>query len=77
MARVTASKARDGFPELINKVAYGGERIIVARRGRDVAVIIPIQDLRLLERLSHLEQARQDGALTEAGPLPRLVDGTP
>ena len=71
MTRVRVSKARDEFPELVNRAAYAGERIVLSRRGKDVAAVVPIKDLRLLERLSRQEQDRQNAedaltALTEA-----------
>lgn len=60
MARLNVSKARDEFPELVNHAAYGGKRTIISRRGKDLAAIIPIEDLRLLERLAREEMDRQD-----------------
>ena len=60
MRRVTISKARDEFPEIVNRAAFENERTIVTRRGADLAAIIPINDLRLLERLSQQEMDRKD-----------------
>ncbi len=60
MTRVNVSKAREEFPELINRAAYGKERTIVSRRGKDLAAVIPIDDLRLLERLTQKEIDRLD-----------------
>ena len=36
----------------MNRAAYGKERTIVSRRGKDLAAVIPIDDLHLLERLA-------------------------
>jgi len=47
---VSVSEARQDFAEIVNRAAYGGERVRVVRRGRAVAAIIPIEDLDLLER---------------------------
>jgi prevent-host-death family protein len=60
MTRLNVSKARDEFPELVNRAAYGNERTIVSRRGKDLAAVIPIEDLRLLERLEREEMDRID-----------------
>ena len=60
MTRLNVSKAREEFPELVNRAAYGNERTIVSRRGKDLAAIIPIEDLRLLERLAREEMDRID-----------------
>lgn len=51
MAHLSASKARQGFADTINRAAYGKERVVVRRRGKDVAAVVPIADLRLLEEL--------------------------
>jgi prevent-host-death family protein len=59
---VSVSEARETFAELVNRAAYGHERVLVARRGRPVAAIVPIEDVEFLERLEDefdLEAARQ------------------
>lgn len=60
MTRLNISKARDEFPELVNRAAYGNERTIVSRRGKDLAAVIPMEDLHLLERLAREEMDRND-----------------
>jgi prevent-host-death family protein len=79
MTRLNVSKARDEFPELVNRAAYGGERTIVSRRGKDLAAVIPIADLKLLEKLAREEMDRQDiadahAALAEPGENTPLRD---
>jgi hypothetical protein len=34
MAHLPASKAREGFADTINRVAFGKERVVLRRRGR-------------------------------------------
>lgn len=60
VARIGASEAREGFPEVVNRVAYGGERVIVERRGKELAAVVSMEDLRLLERLIEEEEDRID-----------------
>ncbi len=60
MTRLNVSKAREEFPDVVNRAAYGKERTIVSRRGKDLAAVIPIDDLRLLERLAQEEMDRLD-----------------
>ena len=62
MTRLNVSKAREEFPDVVNRAAYGKERTIVSRRGKDLAALIPIEDLHLLERLAREEMDRIDGA---------------
>jgi prevent-host-death family protein len=71
MTRLNVSKAREEFPEVVNRAAYGKERTIVSRRGKDLAAVVPIEDLRLLQRLARQKMNRADledarAALTEA-----------
>ncbi len=54
MIRVEATKARGTFSETINQVAYGNKRIVLERRGKAVAAIVPIADIELLEQLEDL-----------------------
>lgn len=68
MTRLSATEARQEFSEAINRVAYGGERVIVHRRGKDVAALVSIEDLRFLEELEDrmdVEAAR--AAMAEEG----------
>jgi prevent-host-death family protein len=45
------SEARESFAELVNRAAYGHERVLVARRGRPIAAIVSIEDVEFLERV--------------------------
>jgi len=82
MTRLNVSRAREEFPELVNSAADGKERTIVSRRGKDLAAVIPIEDLRLLKRLAREEMDRLDiesarAALAEPGentPLRDFID---
>jgi prevent-host-death family protein len=69
MSRLAASAARLQFSEIVNQVAFGGERVTLHRHGKDVAAIVPIADLELLEELENrmdLEEAR--AALRDKNP---------
>jgi prevent-host-death family protein len=71
MTRLNVSKARERFLEVVNRAAYRKERTIVSRRGKDLAAVISMDDLRLLARLAQEEMDRLDiddarAALAEA-----------
>jgi prevent-host-death family protein len=51
MTRLAASKVYEEFSDTLDRVAEKKERIVLHRRGRNVAVLIPIEDLALLEEL--------------------------
>ena len=60
MTRLTVSEAKAEFPALVSRTAQDKGRTIVSRDGKDLAAVIPIEDLRLLERLSGEELDRID-----------------
>lgn len=70
--RYAASQARSEFSEIVNDVAYKGERVVLHRHGKDVAAIVPIADLELLVEMEDridLDLARK--ALREKeSPIP-------
>jgi prevent-host-death family protein len=60
VTRLNVSKAREEFSEIVDRAAHAKERTVVSRRGKDLAAVIPIEDLRLLERLTREEMDRID-----------------
>jgi prevent-host-death family protein len=60
MTRLTTSEARNDFAEILNRVAYQGERVILHRRGKNVAAIIPMEELALLEKLIQAAEDKDD-----------------
>ena len=70
MTRLNVMEAKKTFGKTLNRVAFGKERLLLERRGEDVAAIVPLEDLRLLEELEDrfdLETARK--ALQEPGSV--------
>jgi prevent-host-death family protein len=67
MTRLSVNSVRKELAETLNRVSYKGERVVVERRGKGVAAIVPVEDLELLEALEDrldLDAAR--AALKEA-----------
>jgi prevent-host-death family protein len=61
MIPLEVTDARQKLADTINRVAYGKERILLRRRGKDMAALVPVEDLALLEELedrSDVEAAR-------------------
>jgi antitoxin (DNA-binding transcriptional repressor) of toxin-antitoxin stability system len=78
MVRVTVSEARKAFSAILNKVAIAGERIVLRRGAKDVAAIVPIGDLQLLEQLEdamYLDLVRKTLAETRETMSWELLDG--
>lgn len=51
MMRVDVTEARQNLADALNRVAYGDDRVVISRRGKDVAVLVSVDDLALLEAL--------------------------
>lgn len=66
--RLSASKARERFADILNEVSVRGDRVVLERHGKTVAAVISVADLRLLEALEDrydVDSARE--ALAESG----------
>ena len=62
---------RNNLADAINRVAYGRERIILERRGKKVAALVPFEDVELLEELENEADIRAaKKALKEKGGVP-------
>lgn len=49
--RVGAHEAKTHLSECLNRVRYGGERIVIERHGKPVAALVSTEDLKRLEAL--------------------------
>ena len=62
MSRMTTSEIRRIFSDVVNQVTETGERVIIRRRDKDIAAIVPIEDLKLIERIENeidVEEAKK------------------
>lgn len=58
--RVSMTELRQNLANLINRAAYGGERIVLVSHGEPKAAIVGIQDLRRLEANGSTRAAQKD-----------------
>ena len=86
---LSISKIRGSMADALNRVAYGGERIVLERRGKGVAALVSLDDLELLQELedrADVEAARKakaqggkpiplDQVLAELGMQPKAAKG--
>ena len=49
MTKISTAEARNEFADLINRASFGKERFVLTRRGKELAAIVPVEDLALLE----------------------------
>lgn len=46
---VSTAEARKRLAEIVNKVAYGKEPVVLTRRGEEIAALISMEELELLQ----------------------------
>ncbi len=51
MIEVGIHEIRANLAEVINRVAYGGERVVLKRRSKPVVAVVSLEDLELLNSL--------------------------
>lgn len=67
MAEISVSKMKDTLSDVLNRVAYGRERIVVSSHGKPKAAVISVEDLEFLEELEDALAAHEALAAYEAG----------
>jgi prevent-host-death family protein len=64
---LNSTDAREQLADVLNRVAYAGDRVRIARRGKVVAAVVPIGDLEMIERLENEIDVREaEKSLREA-----------
>jgi prevent-host-death family protein len=46
---IPVTQARAEFADLVNRVVYGGERVVVTRHGKPIVALVPAADLAKLD----------------------------
>ena len=68
-ASVSVANAKRGFSDLLGRVAYGGETIVITRRGRPMARLVPVD-----EKPSVAPDLASRGWLEENDPFFEIVE---
>ncbi len=56
---VSIAEAKNQLSDLLNRVYYRGERVIVTKRGKPVGALVSAKDLKQLEQLEDRERLRR------------------
>lgn len=64
MESISTKKARDHLSDVINKVAYAGERFTLTRHGQGVAVLISLEEWKAIQNL--LEKIEEEEDIQDA-----------
>jgi prevent-host-death family protein len=55
---MTTAQARQNLSDVLNRTAYGKQRVVLTRRGRPVAAVVPMEDLATIEALENKADLR-------------------
>ncbi|HEV7626860.1 MAG TPA: type II toxin-antitoxin system Phd/YefM family antitoxin [Streptomyces sp.] len=58
---IPVTQARAALADLINRVVYGGERVVVTRHGKPLVALVSAADL---ERLQELSEGAEEDVIT-------------
>ncbi len=71
---ISTSAARNQFGDLINRVAYGREHVVLTRRGKELVAIIPAEELRWIEEFENRRDLELiDQILAESNGEPNMT----
>ncbi|MFD7701810.1 type II toxin-antitoxin system Phd/YefM family antitoxin [Streptomyces caelestis] len=74
---IPVTQARAELADLINRVVYGGERVVVTRHGKPLVALVSADDLRRLEELREAQEPAGEQVIStvagvrEAASAPR------
>ncbi|WBO67779.1 MULTISPECIES: type II toxin-antitoxin system Phd/YefM family antitoxin [Streptomyces] len=74
---IPVTQARAELADLINRVVYGGERVVVTRHGKPLVALVSAADLERLDALDEAAGAAEEQIISsvsgvrEAGSAPR------
>ncbi|HYR41842.1 MAG TPA: type II toxin-antitoxin system prevent-host-death family antitoxin [Terriglobia bacterium] len=63
------------FSQILHNAAYRKDRIVVTKNGKDIAAVVPIEDLRLIEEIedrADLREARRRVAHSQSASVCRI-----
>ncbi|GGX03590.1 antitoxin [Streptomyces malachitofuscus] len=61
---IPVTQARAELADLINRVVYGGERVVVTRHGKPLVALVSADDLRRLEELEEHREAAEERVIS-------------
>jgi prevent-host-death family protein len=71
MTEVSTVEIREQLSELVNRVHYGRERVVVTRRGKRLIALVPVDDLEFIEAIEdRIDMQAAKKGLKEKGSIP-------
>ncbi|MFD3561118.1 type II toxin-antitoxin system Phd/YefM family antitoxin [Streptomyces sp. NPDC058686] len=72
---IPVTQARAELADLINRVVYGGERVVVTRHGKPLVALVSAADLERLEALGEPEDERVISSVPSIGSTSTSATG--
>ncbi len=66
---IPVTQARAELAELINRVVYGGERVVVTRHGKPLVALVSAADLERLESMREAAEEQVTSAVSSVHPV--------
>ncbi|NUO41655.1 MAG: type II toxin-antitoxin system Phd/YefM family antitoxin [Streptomyces sp.] len=73
---IPVTQARAELADLINRVVYGGERVVVTRHGKPLVALVSAADLERLEALQDLPEPAEEQVISAVSTV-REIASTP
>ncbi|MGW0763465.1 type II toxin-antitoxin system Phd/YefM family antitoxin [Streptomyces sp. NPDC002814] len=70
---IPVTQARAELADLINKVVYGGERVVVTRHGKPLVALVSAADLERLEGLPDLQEPADEQVISSVSAVRELA----
>jgi prevent-host-death family protein len=61
---IPVTQARAELADLINRVVYGGERVVVTRHGKPLVALVSADDLRRLEEVQEVAEPAEEQVIS-------------
>ncbi|CAL9614693.1 type II toxin-antitoxin system Phd/YefM family antitoxin [Streptomyces pilosus] len=61
---IPVTQARAELADLINRVVYGGERVVVTRHGKPLVALVSADDLRRLEEIEERPEPAEERVIS-------------
>jgi prevent-host-death family protein len=73
---IPVTQARAELADLINRVVYGGERVVVTRHGKPLVALVSADDLRRLDETPELAEPAEEQVISAVSTV-REVTSAP
>jgi prevent-host-death family protein len=74
---IPVTQARAELADLINRVVYAGERVVVTRHGKPLVALVSADDLRRLEEAPELAEPAEEEVISAVSTVREVAASAP